>query len=273
MSALLDAALGLAHYGPVFLMSAAKRPLTQHGSKDATRDETTITGWCRRWPDASPALLTGEVSKIVALDIDHKPGRYGLDTLEALGISSNPTTPTAHTPSGGFHWLFKWPGYFVKSSTDKIGSGVEIKGDSAWITLPPGHGRYWDPHLDLASTPLAPLPSWAIVNEPTAPRREQPQPIGRLSRYGEAALDAAVKGIIAARAGSQELTLNREAFSIGQLVAGNVIPAALGLDSLQWAARQMASTDSRRPWRPADLERKVRDAFTAGLREPRVAHG
>src|SRR6185437_1678880 len=110
-------------------------------------------------------------------------------------------------------------------------------------------------------TPLAPMPSWMIVAEPT--RKPMPRPVRevRLSRYGEAALDGAVKAIISAPAGQQHSTLNRESFAIGGLVSAGVLPATLALESLTWAARQMPSYDRKRHWRPVELERQVRASF------------
>jgi putative DNA primase/helicase len=273
--AMLEAGLDLAgRFGPIFPQGPDKRPRTTNGSKDATRDPAQIRERARRCRDAVWTLLTGEPSGIVALDIDIKPGRNGLDTLEELGLSVHPRTPTAHTPSGGLHCLFAYPGRFVKTSADKIGPGLEVKGDNGWITLPPGPGRSWDPHLGL-DVPLAPMPDWMVIAEPEVQCQPSPRPRSdiKLTRYGEAALDNAVKRIIQAPAGAQEVSLNSEAFTIGQLAAGGAIPPGLALDSLLWAARRMPSGDPRRPWRPVELERKVRAAFTDGLREPRGVPG
>jgi Bifunctional DNA primase/polymerase, N-terminal len=270
MSKLYDV-LGLARrFGPIWAQTPARTGYRgTNGSKDATRDEGTICRWWTEHPGAVPALLTGEVSGVVALDIDIKNGRNGLDALELLGITVHPTTPTAHTPSGGLHVLFRWPGRRVASSSDKIGPGLEVKGDGSWITLPPGPGRLWDPHLGI-ETPLAPMPEWMIVYEPQHKRAgERPSRSVRLTRYAEAALDSAVKAIVSAPAGRQHATLNRECFAIGGLVGGGIVPSDLALASLQWAARQMPSHDSRRPWQPAELQRQVREAFLDGLQHPR----
>lgn len=91
----------------------------------------------------------------------------------------------------------------------------------------------------------------------------------KLSRYGEAALDNAVKRIINAPAGEQEVTLNAETYSIARIVGGGAIPPHLALEALTWAASQMPTYDSRRPWRRHELDRKVRLAFTDGLARPR----
>jgi hypothetical protein len=103
--------------------------------------------------------------------------------------------------------------------------------------------------------------------EISTPRRPDRQI--RLSAYGEAALDSAVRAITSAPAGQQHLTLNSECFAIGGLVAASVIPAGLALESLQWAARQMPSYDRRNHWHPAPLDRQVRDSFLDGQMQPR----
>jgi hypothetical protein len=111
-----------------------------------------------------------------------------------------------------------------------------------------------------------------VLAEPAMPapvaaaRPARPQ---RLSRYAEAALDAAVKAIVAAPAGQQRDTLNREIYSIARLVAGGAVPAPLAIESLRWAATQLRSYDARRPWRPDELDRMVRSAFADGLARPR----
>jgi hypothetical protein len=263
----LEAVLDLARrFGPIWPQTPQRTGYRgTHGSKDATCDEAIIRGWPA---DAVPALITGETSGVVALDVDVKNGRNGLDSLEELGISLHPVTPTAHTPSGGLHLFFKWPGHPVPTNQDKIGSGLEVKGDNSWITLPPGPGRRWDPHLG-PNTPLAPMPAWMMPRTPERPRQTHRQERNILSKYGEAALDEAVRLISTVPAGKQEKTLNAECYSIGQLAAGREIPVDLAIKALLLAARRMRSY--ARPWNQVKLENKVRRAFDAGMALPRRA--
>ncbi len=270
-SAALDAALSYAlhHRWYIIPCAANKHPLTPHGLKDASIDPDTIAGWWRRWPDARVAIVTGAISGLVVLDIDVKPEASGIDTLEALGVM-HPETPTAHTPRGGVHCLFKHPGGGVPNSAGKIGPLLDVRGDGGYIVAPPGPGRYWDPVLD-AEMPLADMPAWMV---PTAPapsptRSARPQKRERLSAYAEKALDGAVEAIVSAPDGQQRSTLNREAYGIGQLVGGKVLPAPLALDALRWAAEQMRSHDQRHPWHAAKLREIVRDAFVDGQADPR----
>src|SRR2546423_1767023 len=100
ITAALDAALDIARrFGPIWPQTPHKTGYRgTNGSRDATRDENTIRYWCSAYPDAVFALMTGEISGIIGLDIDIKNGRNGLDSLELLGVSTHPETLTAHSP-------------------------------------------------------------------------------------------------------------------------------------------------------------------------------
>src|SRR5690242_15088118 len=271
-----DAAVDYATRGsPVFPVrfnsdpNAKKYPHTAHGMNDATCDPDQIKEWWRQWPNAVPAILTGEPSGIVALDIDIRPDGSGFDSLEELGVYDNPEAPTAHTPRGGCAVLFKWPGHFVKTCSGELAPHLDIRGDRGSVILPPGPGRFWDPYLG-KNTPIPEMPEWMVIAEPTAvtpilpPTKRQP-----LSRYADAALDGAVAAILKAADGQQRDTLNRESYSIGRLVAGGVMPADLALRELLGAAQHMQSFNPGRPWRASELDKMVRLAFADGLTQPR----
>ena len=68
---LITAALDLASMGlHVFpCHPATKRPLTDNGFHDATRDAEVITKWWSDWPHAMIAIATGAKSRIVVLDV------------------------------------------------------------------------------------------------------------------------------------------------------------------------------------------------------------
>jgi putative DNA primase/helicase len=247
-----------------------KVPLTPHGILDAAVDEAAIRRMFGGRRDALVAIATGGRSDIVALDIDIRPAGSGLESLQALGVTYHPSTPTAHTPSGGIHCLFTWPGHEVPCSAGKLGPYLDVRGDGGALILPPGTGRFWDPHLGL-DTPVAPMPAWMHIKKPEPVEHKASAPGGKLSQYCETALRNACESIIKAPAGAQETTLNKEAFAIGSLVAGHGMPPGLALDVLMAAANRMPTFDVRRPWRQWELDRKVIDSFAAGLRHPREA--
>jgi hypothetical protein len=272
VTALLEAGIEYIHRGwPILPVGTHKRPLIPGGFHNASMDEAIILEWSQRFPNALWAVATGEGSGVVALDVDVRETGSGNDTLEELGVPFHPTTPTAHTPSGGYHCLFQWPDFKVASSAGKVGPFLDVRGDDGYLIVPPGAGRKWDEHLGL-DTPLAEMPEWMMVAEAKeAKPAPPPRPTRDLNPYGKAALERAANAIVKAFNGQQRETLNREAFGIGQLVGGSILPATLALNTLSWAARQMPSYDSRRPWRSHDLNHAINDAFNAGLRQPREA--
>ena len=126
---------------------------------------------------------------------------------------------------------------------------------------------------NLDTVPLAPVPAALLPRErERATSSIRPaKPTTGLSPYAEAPLDSACRRIMAAPAGEQETTLNGEAYSIATLAAAGAIPADFARRALIWAARQITNHDPRRPWRMADIERKVERAFSHGMRHPREA--
>jgi hypothetical protein len=104
------------------------------------------------------------------------------------------------------------------------------------------------------------------------PARLAPLPAGPVnsSRYGSSALERACSTITSAPCGSQEETLNRECFSIGQLAGGGILDRACALNRITSAALTMPSYDCRRPWLPRVVVEKVNRSFGQGLNRPRT---
>lgn len=270
MSPLADA---LAYAGRGWLVFPCKpwpdkRPLTTHGFKEASCDPKQVREWWTRWPKAMPGIPTGAAIGLSVLDIDPKHNGYQTFTDE-FGFAVWPETPVDHNPrSGGAHLWFRDPEGRIRNTSGKrgcgIGAGLDWRGTGGYVCP-----YIWDPHFNFDTVAPLTIPSELLPREPERPPVAPPSRHIRLSRYGEKALDNAVERISGASGGEQEITLNGEAYSIGRLVAGGVMPAGVALDTLLWAASKIASTDPRRPWRAHELETKVRRSFTDGMRQPR----
>ena len=275
----MDAALFYAEQGqPVFpcdwRRSRRKRPLTEHGHKDATADPDVVSKWWSRWPIALVGSPTGLTS--VVLDIDLRSG--GFETIAALGFPELPKTPTVRTAGDGRHLYFQIPDPPIGNTTGArgrgIGTGLDWRGVGGYVILPaPNTGYEWLD--DTFSLPLAPIPAGlmpkpqpVIVLNPERPVIST-EPCSTLSAYGRAALWSAAERILTAPNGEQETTLNGECYSIGQLAGRGDVPPDVALQVLLTAAGGMPSYDSSRPWQPDHLEYKVHRAFDAGFGRPR----
>ena len=250
-----------------------KKPRTARGFHDATSDQDVVARWWRAWPDALIALATGAPSGVAVLDIDIKdPKANGFDLLEDLGIVL-PSTPMAHTASGGLHLYFRNPERELKCSAGLLGPGLDVRATGGYVILPsPGSGYDWDPIWNFDTCEPIAAPDWLWPVKPSPPPGKMPTfaPGDGLTSYGRAALEGTCEGIFRATGGEQERTLNAECFSIGTLVAAGGIPAGLALRTLLRAAAAMPDYNPRWPWRSEEIDLKVRRAFDAGLANPRA---
>lgn len=260
----------------VFPCRPDRKPITEHGFKEATCDEAIISAWWRRWPDALIGVATGAPSGVVVLDVDVKhPPVNGFDTLDELGFAILPDTPMAHTQSGGLHLYFDPGSHDIRNTTGAagrgIGPGLDWRGTGGYVIVPSeGSGYWWDPHWNLESAVPVPVPAGLLPRVQV--RESVPAPVhpsSGLSPYGEAALRSACDAIIMAPAGEQEITLHRECFSIGALVGAGGLPRAFARSALHAAASRMPDYDPGRPWHAADLAKHVDRSFENGCRQPR----
>lgn len=137
MIALITRSLAYARSGrPVFPCGAEKKPLTEHGFKDATTNLDTVTDWWTRWPSAMIAtpVLAGEI----VVDFDSDELFHGCDFAQAA-------TRVAKTPRG-YHAWFRLPaGVEVKPGVNVLGEGIDVRTLGSYVILPPsqnGQGRY-----------------------------------------------------------------------------------------------------------------------------------
>jgi hypothetical protein len=171
---LLQAALGYATCGwPVFPVfeplpngkcscgkpdcpSPGKHPRVPNGLKDGTINKQQIQSWWSRWPSANIAVPTGAPSGLAVLDVDRAEPP---DDLQAA-------TLVART-GAGWHYYFQLGSFPAKSSAGKLGNGVDLRGDGAYIIVPPsrhanGATYRW---IDSDET-LQDAPAWLLSTNP-----------------------------------------------------------------------------------------------------------
>ena len=261
---------------PVFPCDENKRPMTAHGFRDATRDAATIQRSFAR--AAMIGIPTGEASGFFVLDLDCKNGAQGMEWL-AAHEHRLPQTRRHRTRSGGIHLLFTMPaGRTIRNSASKVGPGVDVRGTGGYIIAPPSDG--YDV-VDVSS--IAEAPPWLLdLIDPPAP---QAQPVASRSvnpsnhsvnslrnnnegtPYGLAALDAAATAIMAAPEGAKHDTLNREAYSIGGLVAAGQLAEGAAIATLASALEGLRARCDDFP----AAQKTLRQAFAQGMAKPREA--
>ena len=149
--------------------SPGKHPRTSHGHLDASTDASQITAWWTRWPSANIGIPTGKRSGIIALDHDtYKPSTISRESVEAE-YGPIAQTRTVKTGRDGRQYLYKHPGYYVKSRTgdNAIAPGLEVKGDGGYIVAPPSITERAYEVLD--DFPLSDPPEWLLeaLREPS----------------------------------------------------------------------------------------------------------
>jgi hypothetical protein len=260
-----EAAVGYARGGwPVFPCNPLdKKPLTPHGFKDATTDEVQIRAWWTQWPNAMIGAPTGPRLGAWVLDPDVDPVKQ-LDGIAALAqltarYGALPQTLTSITPRGGKHLFWVWDSNVdVRNSESKIGSGIDVRGNGGYVCLPPSRtangGMYqWD---CTAPGQAVSAPPWLITLAKAK----------KASAYAKAALDRECKNVASAQTGTRNSTLNKAAFSLGQLIGGGALDEQEVRDRLFEAAetcRLVADDGAQKALATID------SGITAGKQQPR----
>lgn len=239
---LADAAIAIAATGlPVFPCGANKRPLTEHGFKDASTDETTIRRWFADPAAVMIGMPTGRASGLVVVDVDIKDGRQGMDWLNA-NSHRLPQTRTIRTGSGGLHLYLRHWGEVVRNSASRIAPGIDVRGDGGYVIVVPS------PNYVVAdAAEPAEADGWlrALLCPPEPALAPRPAPRARDAvpdAYAEVALREELDRAASAPDGTRNHTIHEVAVKLGTLVGAGLLPrglveAELGAIAAQWPNR------------------------------------
>lgn len=93
--------------------------------------EAQIRKWWAKHPDANIGVITGEISGIVAVDVDtDRGGRAKPIAKEA------PTKLVSRTGGGGYHLIYQYPGS-GRVQNKVTAAGIDVRGDGGYIVVPP----------------------------------------------------------------------------------------------------------------------------------------
>ena len=253
-----------------------KRPaLPGNWQQLATTDRARI----HRWWSCAPfnvGIACGP-SGLVVIDLDiAKDGSDGTATgaesfrkLCTLHCQPYPNdTFTVRTPSGGTHLYFQAPASPVRNSAGRLGPLIDIRAAGGYVIAPGSQiGRHTYEVADVFR-PI-PLPGWIanlLEDRPASTTAASRLPVPgtqQAARYALSALREETARVAAAHPGSRNDTLNRAAFSLGQLVAANLLTAGAVMTALADAAEICDL-----PF--GEAQRTIRSGMTSGALYPRA---
>lgn len=306
---LLTAALAYAHRGwHVFpLRPGGKQPALHGGDhcprtgpcrgghrgweQRATTDPARIhTCWTHR-PWLNIGIACGP-SGLVVLDLDvPKPGQTrpprwakpgitdGADVLADLCDTHGQPWPSAtftvRSGRGGTHLYFTAPAFpALHNTAARLGWCIDTRAHGGYVAAAPSRTSSGSYTVVNDASPAA-LPAWLAgrLTQPTDPPRtapaNPPAVPAHTAGYARAALAGEARRVATAAPGQRNDTLNRAAFSLGQLAAAGLLPPALIHAELTRAAHT-CGLDRDPGCGPHGIDRTIRSGLTAGTRKPRT---
>ena len=156
MPDMLQAALEYAEHGYAVIpvRRSNKVPYIEEWQKIYPNPDL-VRRWWSQWPDANIGIVCGQNSGgLVAIDIDIKKGHHGdasLNYFQALH-GEFPSTVTARTGTGGYHYYYRIHGY--RQKREAILDGIDSRADRSFAIVPPsinadGNPYYWEHDISL----------------------------------------------------------------------------------------------------------------------------
>jgi bifunctional DNA primase/polymerase-like protein len=216
-----------------------KRPLTESGVHAASRKRGVIHRWWSNRPNANigVALPCG----IFALDIDAQSGGYEtLHRLEREHGMLTPDTVLAMTPSGGMHYLFRYPDDLpVGNSAGRVGRGIDTRGDGGYIVVAPSEIVTKDGEIKSYrwvhapwEIKIAPAPKWLIRLARRKPKAVQSSGPFTASMNTRALAESIVKTVLTKTEGERNDTLYWASCRFGELIRAGRLSQSEALATL-----------------------------------------
>lgn len=206
----------------------------------------------REWVEAgyNLGLRTGSRSGVIVIDDDQAKH-------DISGFQAPPTGLVVDTPTGGKHYYYRAPTPCPGNTASKLAPHVDTRGEGGQVVVPPSiHPTARATYRFSSVGPMGEFP----VERVTPPKPKPPVATG--SGYAAKALASEVHRVRTAPEGTRNDSLNRAAFSAGQLVAGGVLDSHTVQSELLSAAMLVGLSER-------EAISTIASGLKAGAREPR----
>jgi hypothetical protein len=256
-----------------------KRPALRGNWQDlATSDPDRIRVWWGQSPYNIGIACGPSGLVVIDLDIPHEeqPGELpadavnGTDALADLCAQHGQPYPlptyAVDTPSGGCHLYYATPAGPVRNSTGRLGQLIDVRADGGYV-IGAGSRIGERSYITRDERTPVPLPPWisGLLGDAPSPAAGRPAGASRSTpgtAYAMAALREETRLVATARPGTRNDTLNRAAFSLGQLAASGLLPPLAVVTALASAAERAGLPED-------EARRTIRSGMTAGGKKPR----
>lgn len=248
--------------------SPGKSPIGRAWGANAPARDGLMSTFAR-CPGAGVGIVLGPAAGVVDVEVDDPvaaaPILERVDPGETIGWHS----------ARGEHRVYAWTERLAQLTEKSVvylaGGALELRigasGKQLAAVCPPTVGtdrrcRRWNGVWEIAPFPERLLEEIVGVRMENAPCRERALLIGTQLPYATAALDAESGLVRNAAPGSRNRTLNRAAFSLGQLVGAKLLERSAVEVTLS-AAAELAGLEER------EVAATLRSGLEAGIKKPR----
>ena len=148
----------------IFPAGKDKKPLNGYkwGDHPITSHSEAETRWNETSKRFAIGVITGQQSNLLVLDVDNKNGSNGSKSLEKLenDYGSLPETFKVKTPTGGFHYYFKY-GECDLTVDAGIVDGIDYRGEGGYVISAGSHTKDGSYEV-VCNSSVADTPAWLI---------------------------------------------------------------------------------------------------------------
>lgn len=283
MTGFYQSATAMAKKGWHVFPAQGKKPLKQLEWRDAaTIDPQTLTGWGKQNPHYNIAVVTGEPSGIIVIDLDDGPKKDGTRKTGSASwqqfckINDLAIETFTVKTGGGYHLYFSHPEGVSIGNRGGFIKDVDVRGTGGYVIGPGSiHPDTKQPYTILHDVEPMEMPQ-ALIDAVLKPKEFAEQPKSPNAPkvksdtdhpYVQAALNSEALAVATAPAGARNSTLNNAALKLGHYVGSGYLSRYEVEDLLIQAAQQNGFDKS---FTEREARKTIDSGLSKGIREPKA---